>query len=155
MLSKLLLGWWLMAMCVVIHAVGLTLAQRVLRRQPPPKAARASIWLLIILTGSIVLLHMMEITVWALFYVWQRALPDLQSSHYFSAVTYTTTGYGDLVLPEEWQLLGAVEALTGTLMTGLSTGFFFAVVSRMFTAGAESCRPAARDVRPDREKDGG
>jgi hypothetical protein len=59
-------------------------------------------------------------------------MPDLASALYFSAVTYTTTGYGDLVLAEEWRLLGAVEALTGILMCGWSTGFFFAVVNRLY-----------------------
>jgi hypothetical protein len=62
-------------------------------------------------------------------------MPDLQSALYFSAVTYTTTGYGDLVLSKEWRLVGAVEALTGILMCGWSTGFFFAVVSRLYTEG--------------------
>jgi hypothetical protein len=47
-----------------------------------------------------------------------RAMPDLQSGLYFSAVTYTTTGCGDLVLPDLWRLVGAVEALTGILMCG-------------------------------------
>ena len=69
---------------------------------------------------------------WGVFYVWQRAMPDLPTSLYFSAVTYTTTGYGDVVLPSEWRLVGAVEALTGILMCGWSTAFFFVVVSRMF-----------------------
>ena len=81
--------------------------------------------------GWIVLFHLIEIAVWALFFAWKQAMPDLSSALYFSAVTYTTTGYGDLVLPEEWRLVGAVEALTGILMCGWSTGFFFAVVSRM------------------------
>ena len=63
-------------------------------------------------------------------------MPDLQSALYFSAVTYTTTGYGDLVLAQEWRLVGAIEALTGILMCGWSTGFFFAAASRMF--GAET-----------------
>ena len=44
-------------------------------------------------------------------------------------------GYGDLVLPPEWRLVGAIEALTGILMCGWSTGFFFAIVSRLFDAG--------------------
>ena len=134
MLSRLLVAWCLMSVCVVIHAMGLTLAVRALRRWPAVKSARASVWLFVTLAGSIVLLHVIEITVWALFYAWREALPDLQSSLYFSAVTYTTTGYGDLVLPRGWQLFGAVEALTGILMSGLSTAFFFAVVSRTFTA---------------------
>ena len=75
--------------------------------------------------------HLIEITVWASFFLWKQAMPDLSSALYFSAVTYTTTGYGDLVLPAEWRLVGAVEALTGILMCGWSTGFFFAVVERM------------------------
>ena len=73
------------------------------------------------------LLHLIEILVWALFYAWRGAMPDFTTSAYFSAVTYTTTGYGDLVLPPEWRLVGGVEALTGILMCGLSTGLFFAV----------------------------
>lgn len=85
-----------------------------------------------------VFIHLVEITLWALFYLWRDAMPSLQSALYFSAVTYTTTGYGDLVLPENWRLVGAVEALTGILMCGWSTGFFFAAVSRMLQAhGAE------------------
>ena len=59
-------------------------------------------------------------------------MPDLESAFYFSIVTYTTTGYGDLVLPEEWRLVGGVESLTGILMCGWSTGFFFTVVSRIY-----------------------
>ena len=43
-------------------------------------------------------------------------------------------GYGDLVLPQEWRLVGAVEGLTGILMCGLSTGLFFAVVSKFLAA---------------------
>jgi len=69
-------------------------------------------------------------------------LPDLTSAFYFSAVTYTTTGYGDLVLPKEWRLVGGVEALTGILMCGLSTGLFFAVFTKVFGLNRGSA-PAA------------
>jgi Ion channel len=135
MLSKLLIAWGLMAVCVVIHATGVSSAVRWLRY--PTTTAPSfwwGTWLFIRLAGWIVLLHLIEITTWALFYVWKAAMADLQSALYFSAVTYTTTGYGDLVLPPEWRLVGAVEALTGILMCGWSTGFFFVVVSRMFQA---------------------
>ena len=141
MLSKLFVAWCLMAACVAIHAIGVTSALRWLRRQAPTAQFWFWTWLFIRLAGWIVLLHLVEITVWALFYVWTHAMPELQSSLYFSAVTYTTTGYGDLVLPKEWQLVGAVEALTGILMCGWSTGFFFAVVSRMFTEEAREVDP--------------
>ena len=78
-----------------------------------------------------IVLHLAEIIAWALVYYSNDAMPDLQSAFYFSAVTYTTTGYGDLVLPEAWRLVGGVEALTGILMCGWSTAFFLAAVTRL------------------------
>jgi hypothetical protein len=137
MLLQLLVGWCLMATSVVIHAYGVTSALRWLRRQEiTSERLWPWTWLFIGLAGWMILLHVAEIVVWAFAYAFMRAMPDLQSALYFSAVTYTTTGYGDLVLPERWRLVGAVEALTGILMCGWSTGFFFAVVSRFFATTA-------------------
>ena len=134
MIIKLLISFVLMALCVAIHAIGLMRAMRRFERSP----ARADThfwpptWLLIRVAGWLVLLHLVEISLWASLYVWGHAMPDAHSALYFSAVTYTTTGYGDLVLPDNWRLLGGVEALTGILMCGWSTGFFFAVLSNMY-----------------------
>jgi len=91
-----------------------------------------STWLFVLVAVWIVLLHLVEITAWAAAYSWNGAIPDLSSALYFSAVTYTTTGYGDIVLPRPWRLDGAVEALTGILMCGWSTGFFFAILNRLY-----------------------
>ena len=133
MISKLLIGLVLMALCVVIHASGVTSALWWSRGQRElPQRYWHWTWLFICLAGWIILLHLVEITVWALYYFGRGAIDDVQAALYFSAVTYTTTGYGDLVLPEEWRLVGGIEALTGILMCGWSTGFFFAVVSRMY-----------------------
>lgn len=137
MFTRLLLAWLLMAVCVASHAIGVTLAfGRLQRLQAVPQQLWPRTWIFIRLGGWMILVHLVEITVWALLYVWRRAMPDLPSALYFSAVTYTTTGYGDLVLPDEWRLVGAVEALTGILMCGWSTGFFFAVASRMLETTA-------------------
>jgi len=132
-IAKLLVAFGLMALCVVIHATGVTVALRHARGHAlgRPRASRW-IWLFVQIAGLIVLLHLLEIATWAAVFLWNAAMPDWQSSFYFSAVTYTTTGYGDLLLPREWRLVGAIEALTGILMCGWSTGFFFAVVSRLY-----------------------
>jgi hypothetical protein len=131
-IAQLLIAWGLMAFCVVVHAIGVTSALRWLRARATSRTPLWRwAWLFVILAGWMVFLHLVEITGWALLYVRTQAMPDLPSALYFSAVTYTTTGYGDLLLPNEWRLVGAVEALTGILMCGWSTGFFFAVVSRM------------------------
>jgi hypothetical protein len=133
MISKLLIAWSLTALCVIVHAIGMTALLRWLRYATARVDARFWFWtwMLVRTAGWIILLHLVEIAVWAFFYAWDHGMPDLQSAFYFSAVTYTTTGYGDLLLPNEWRLVGGVEALTGILMCGWSAAFFFAVVSRM------------------------
>jgi hypothetical protein len=137
MVATLLTAWCLLAVTVTIHATGLTTMLRRVSR-----LHRAQFWpmtpLLVWVAGWLLLLHLAEISVWALFYWWQMCLPDAESSFYFSGVTYTTLGYGDLVLPREWRLLGPIEGLTGILMSGLSTGFFFAVLSKLLAAQSSS-----------------
>ena len=143
MVSKLLIAWSLTALCVIVHAMGMTTLLRWENRWVAQANGRYwfSIWLLIRTAGWIIFLHLIEITVWALFYAWRDAFPDLVSALYFSAVTYTTTGYGDLVLPQEWRLVGGVEALTGILMCGWSAAVFFMVVSRMHEARSKTEQP--------------
>jgi Ion channel len=130
-----------MSICVVIHAGGLTWALRRLRQQRDAGPRFWSwTWRFIRVASWMILLHLAEVSVWALFYIWKEAVPDVQAAFYFSAVTYTTTGYGDVVLPQSWRLVGGVEALTGIIMCGWSTGFFFAVVSRMYEAQTGKAR---------------
>jgi hypothetical protein len=131
MLFRLTAAWGLMALCVVAHAAAMPILLRWLHRR---RASSRALWplikLFVHLAGAVVLLHLAEVALWGVFYAWRGAMPDLASALYFSAVTYTTTGYGDLVLAPEWRLVGAVEALTGILMCGWSTAFFVAVVGR-------------------------
>jgi hypothetical protein len=134
MLSRLPIALFLMAVCVAIHAAGVTWAIGRLRARARVSGFWAGTRLFVLLAAWIVLLHLAEVAMWGLFYLWRDAMPDLASALYFSAVTYTTTGYGDLVLAPGWRILGGVEALTGILMCGWSTGFFFAVVNRLYEA---------------------
>jgi hypothetical protein len=132
-----------MALCVVIHATGLTAAFTWMKGKSV--AIEGRFWLatgtLICVVSWTVLMHLLQIAVWAFFYAWKHGMPDLQSAFYFSAVTYTTTGYGDLVLPKAWRLVGGVEALTGILMCGLSTGLFFAVFAKIFGLNRGNSQP--------------
>ena len=132
MLTKLLLAVGFMAVCIIIHSAGVVVAIRRLRQYAPSPRFWPVVWLFIVVAAWIVVLHLSEIAVWAVFYAWSKAMPDLQSAMYFSVVTYTTTGYGDLVLPKEWRLLAGVEALTGILMCGWSTAFFLTIGSRLY-----------------------
>lgn len=133
MITKLLLSLLLMSLCVAVHAVGVMAAFRRFSGSSALNDPRfwPPTWLFMRVASWLVLLHLFEISMWALLYTWGDAMPDVHSAFYFSSVTYTTVGYGDLVLPEAWRLVGGIEALTGILMCGWSTGFFFAVVSRL------------------------
>ena len=140
MISKLLIAWCLLAVTVTIHAAGLSAMLPGVRAALPDRRLWPMTWRLLRVEWRLILLHLAEIVVWGLFYWWQKCLPDAESSFYFSGVTYTTLGYGDLVLPKEWRLLGPVEGLTGILMCGLSTGLFFAVVSKLLAANQQPNR---------------
>jgi hypothetical protein len=72
----------------------------------------------------------LEILLWTAFYRW-RCLNTWESAFYFSATSYSTVGYGDVVLQPVWRLLGPVESVSGVLMCGLSASFLFAVVTRL------------------------
>ena len=81
-------------------------------------------------TSEIVVLHMLEILIWAGFYRW-KCFSSWKSAFYFSTGSYSTAGTGDLLLPETWRHLGAIESITGVLMCGLSASLLFAIVTRL------------------------
>lgn len=117
---------------VVIHAAGFAVLLRAMMRlQVLSVSGFGRVTLTLIgVTCCLVLIHLAEISLWGAFYFRQGCLPDLETALYFSGGTYTTAGYGELTLAPPWRMFGQLEALTGILMCGLSTGLFFAVVSR-------------------------
>jgi hypothetical protein len=148
-LPELTAAFVLLALCVVVHAAGLSLALRWLARaSPAPAASRRArtVGTFVAVASWLLTLHLVEITAWALLYVAIRCLPDFETALYFSGVTYTTLGYGDIVLPQQWQILGPMEGLTGILMCGLSTGFFFLIVMRLYE------RLVAAQTRPNADR---
>jgi hypothetical protein len=79
---------------------------------------------------AFIVLHLLEILLWAGFYRW-LCFPSWESAFYFSTSSYATVGYGDVVLPQMWRTLGPLESIIGVLMCGLSASFLFAIVSRL------------------------
>ena len=144
MLAKILIAWCLVATTVMFHAAALGIMLNPVLRLTWPLEPRflPVTWLLVRITWWLIVIHLVEIALWALFFWWQKCLPDAESSFYFSGVTYATIGYGDLVLPKEWRLFGPLEGLTGILLCGLSTAFLFASLSRMY---ADRTKPTKTD----------
>jgi len=138
LLRMLVVSFVLVSLCVVIHIVGLVLlAHRLMRVRPTAETEfgiRRNSMLLISVFVIIVLLHLLEVLVWAGYYDLWSLFSDLETSWYFSLGSYTTIGYGDVVLPARWRTLGGLEGITGVLLCGLSTAFLFAVVNQMFAS---------------------
>lgn len=132
--SSIFFAWGLAAITVVVHAVGLAMMLRYLdhRENVLMTQIGAISTRLVWVACYMVLLHLIAISVWGAFYLWQGCLPDLETAFYFSGVTYATIGYGDVVLAKPWRLFGLMEGLTGILMCGLSTGVFIAVANQIY-----------------------
>jgi voltage-gated potassium channel len=88
-------------------------------------------------TVAIVILQGLVILLWAGFYR-TRCFPSWELAFYFSASSYSTVGYGDLILPSNWRLLGPLEAIIGVLMCGVSISVLFALVTRLLDRDTQS-----------------
>ncbi len=133
MTSVLLSACVLAGLTVVVHATGIAF---LLRLHLQPRGVWHVTRMLLRMIWWLVLLHLAEISIWGLFYVWRGCLPNAETAFYFSGATYTTLGYGE-VLAKQWRLLAPIEGLMGVLMCGLSTGFFFVIVSRLHQSRPE------------------
>lgn len=150
MLSALLIPCVLVIVTVGVHALGFSALLRALMRSHALDRSgfRPVTGMVIGLTCWLILIHLIEVLVWALFYLWWGCMPDAESAFYFSGVTYTTVGYGDLVLQKPWRLLAPLEALTGILMCGISTGLFFAVLNKWISNWMRSRTAPAFQPQP-------
>jgi hypothetical protein len=147
MLKFSLIGAALVVITVIMHAAGTTGWLRVMTRRyaasdgsvRPGKTLHVLIGTVIVL----LFLHTLEIIVWA--YAYLALLPSgelasFEESVYFSFVTFTTLGYGDITLTENWRLLSGIEALNGIMLVGWTTAMLFAVVQKTWQGMAHKIR---------------
>ena len=124
----------LVSMTLLLQVSGVTALiewlKRVLTRDVDKHGPSYSARLVVPATLAIVLLHGLSILLWAGFYRW-RCFPSWEAAFYFSASSYSTVGYGDVVLPSAWRLLGPLESVIGVLMCGISVSVLFALVTRL------------------------
>ena len=141
MLIEFLVAFLIAAICAVIHLITLIrlLEWLLLKKATFDRSHgfRHVTPLLLFVFSVITVLHVFEACIWGAFYAFYKLFPDWETSIYFSLGSYTTIGYGDVVLPEKWRLLGGIEGITGVLLCGVSTAIIFAVVNVLFRIRVE------------------
>ncbi len=138
MLRISLIGAAIVALTVVIHAIGSTLLVRHLVQHYADEQGwrpRVAITVLIKAVIVLVILHTLEIMLWAGSYTLilpAGELTSFEQAVYFSFVTFTTLGYGDITLSEGWRILSGIEALSGILLIGWTTAMLFSIVQHLW-----------------------
>lgn len=98
-------------------------------------------------TLSAIVLHGIEAIVWACAYRLLNALPDIREAILYSLNAITSYGHANLRLENRWELMGALEALNGWLLFGLSTAFLYAVIRLTLFGHSLGDEPDGRPAR--------
>jgi hypothetical protein len=140
-LLPMVIGSIVVLCTIFIHSVTLGATVRFFRRQMrlgrvgPMVSMNLGIFVMAMSFAFVA--HLIEIALWAVFFVICGEFRSLALAFYHSAVNYTTLGYGDLIMSPSWKLLGPLEAADGALMFGVSTAMIFAVAQRLMHAKFE------------------
>jgi hypothetical protein len=104
--------------------------------------------LVIVATGTLlVAAHFTEVLLWAKTYAWVDGAPPGTDFIYLAFGNYTTLGFGDVRLREQWHLLAPMTALNGIMLIGWSTALIIDILRRTGHAATRSLRPAD-DIEP-------
>ena len=137
MIANLLISGVMVGATVVIHFAGLLILMWLLRARGHNFRAHESvvgqIAAIVFVVLGLVAIHTVEIWLYALLYYGLGALQHFEEALYFSTTSFTTIGYGDVVLDRKWRLLGAIEGANGLILFGWSTAFLFSVTARIRT----------------------
>jgi hypothetical protein len=135
MIANLALAALMVGLTVTAHFFGLLGLVWVLRNHGHHLRVRES-WsglgasVLLVVFG-LMAMHALEIWLYACAFLAVGALENFETALYFSTTSFTTLGYGDVVLDHRWRLFGAIEGANGLLLFGWSTAFLFSIISRM------------------------
>jgi hypothetical protein len=89
------------------------------------------------------LLHASEAVIWAAAYHELHALPNIHEALLYSLSALTTYGHAELYLAPHWRLMGALEALNGLLLFGLTTAFLYGQAQRVWPLDGREAFPSA------------
>jgi hypothetical protein len=132
MITVLAVGLAAMAVCLAFQALASVYAIRYFvhaLRRPPARRRWLAVFLQFSTLMSLLMLgNIVQVAFWAWLYKLLGAFDDFETAMYFSGVTFTSLGYGDVVLKGLMRLLAPLQAANGLMMFGITTALFFAIV---------------------------
>ncbi len=142
--QQLLLGSLYLGICLAVEAGLLVFCVHVLRHRLDALRRIWRFWrmaaVLAVAIGLIVFAHTVQVWIWASAVIMAGAIGDWNTAVYFSLATYTTLGYGDVVLGEGMRIFAAFGAVTGLFAFGISTAFLVAALREVFALDRENGR---------------
>ncbi|MFS4579788.1 potassium channel family protein [Phaeobacter sp. C3_T13_0] len=146
LIQQLLLGSLYLGICLAIEAGLLVFCIHLLRKrlggQQRTRQFLQTTVVMAIAIGLIVFAHTIQVWIWATALFFSGAIVDWNTAIYFSLVTYTTLGYGDVVLGEGMRIFAAFGAVTGLFAFGISTAFLVAALREVFLLEERPARKA-------------
>ena len=136
MLSNIAIGAILILLTTAVHAGGMSLALRSIRHHATIAGSRSHLDRVFEVGRVVLIMYLVaivEVLIWGAAYLALGTVEGIEKAIYFSAVTFTTLGYGDVVLDGSRRLLSAIEAVNGIIMFGWSTAIVIAVVQRVYS----------------------
>jgi len=136
---KLATGLGMMVLTIIIHALFMVAGAKVAKwrrsRFGYVEKEMEKAVLISVLTVWMFLAIVLEAWLWALLYLYNpliTALPDMETAFYFSMVTFTTLGFGDVVLTGQWRMLASIQAANGVIIFGWTTALIFYFIQNTY-----------------------
>ena len=139
MFAQLILAGSLIATTVVVQAMFMSAGLgklKIMEDRQHPLLVRRPTLVVVLWVLFLTIPVAIDVVLWATLFRLRGALPSLEDALYFSTVTFTTVGYGDIVLDRKSRLLGTCEAVNGWIIFGWATALLMIVIQRLFLPGA-------------------
>jgi len=133
--TQILVGAVVIFVTIVIQVLFISIAIEVLKKRgtwlvKPPFVIKTTIALVAVVLWLIAGISLSAWS-WAGIFLLAGIFQSLEPALYFSIVTFTTLGYGDIVLNPEWRILASFAAVDGLIIFGLNTAFLVEFTSRL------------------------
>ncbi len=132
MFNNILIGCLLIVITTLIHTIITRIVWTIVQKQQKVQSPVQRIIQIDIVILIIILATLIESAVWAQAYIIVGSIQQFEEALYFSLVTYSTLGYGDITLNDSHRLLSAFEAANGVIMLGWSTAIVVALIQKVY-----------------------